>query len=215
VLNKEERTMSANHVRLSADERRRQLIGIGLRLLTSKPIHEVTIDEVAQIAGISRGLLFHYFPTKRDYHVAIVAAAGRRLLRATLPGPEVDPQDRLHWMVDTFVGFIQRRREPYLALALGRSGGDWIAPIWDQVRDQLVERTLAETDAPDHRLTRLAVRGWVAMVEEVSVAWSRTAEPERARIVSYLVAALHDLLARATAGEIHRPGGAETRPGRL
>ncbi|WP_420713698.1 TetR/AcrR family transcriptional regulator, partial [Streptomyces sp. WM4235] len=50
-------------VRLRPEERRGQLINIGLRLLVTRPIHEMSIDEVAAGVGISRGLLFHYFPT--------------------------------------------------------------------------------------------------------------------------------------------------------
>ena len=75
-------TTATRRVRQDPHERRKQLIGIGLRMLTKRPLHQVTIDEVAAEAGISRSLLFHYFPTKRDYFTEVVRAAGRRLLRA-------------------------------------------------------------------------------------------------------------------------------------
>src|ERR671910_2863204 len=71
--------------RLGPDERRRQLLGIGLRMLVEKPIQDLSLDAVAAKAGISRGLLFHYFPTKTDYYLACIAAAGRRILRNTAP----------------------------------------------------------------------------------------------------------------------------------
>ena len=67
--------------RLPADERRRQLVEIGWRLLQSRPIHEMALDEVAAEAGISRTLLFHYFPTKGDFYAAVVQSAGEHLLR--------------------------------------------------------------------------------------------------------------------------------------
>ena len=79
----------------SQDERRRQLLGIGLRMLVEKPIQDLSLDAVAAEAGISRGLLFHYFPTKTDYYDAVVAAALRRVTRNIAPDPEADPETAL------------------------------------------------------------------------------------------------------------------------
>ena len=62
-------------MRRSADDRRAQLVQIGLELLPTTPVQELTIDEVARRAGISRSLLFHYFATKRDYYTAVTRAA--------------------------------------------------------------------------------------------------------------------------------------------
>ncbi|MQA26173.1 MAG: TetR family transcriptional regulator, partial [Micromonosporaceae bacterium] len=61
--------------RMPADDRRRQLVGLGLQMLTEVPIQDLSVDKVAAAAGISRGLLFHYFPTKRDFYIAVVRAA--------------------------------------------------------------------------------------------------------------------------------------------
>ncbi|WP_326599879.1 TetR/AcrR family transcriptional regulator [Streptomyces sp. NBC_01803] len=158
-------------VRRTADERRRQLIGIGLRLLATRPIHELSIDEVAAEAGISRGLLFHYFPTKRDYYVAVARAAGRRLLKhATAPESD-DPTERLRGMVDGFVSFVRRRHDNYVALARAGAGGDdQVLEAFGGVRAELTDRVLAamgEPAAPPR--VRFAVRGWLAMVEEMAI----------------------------------------------
>ena len=75
----------APRARMTPDERRRQLLGIGLRKFVDRPVQELSLDEVAAEAGVSRGLLFHYFPTKTAYHQAVVAAAGRRFLRNARP----------------------------------------------------------------------------------------------------------------------------------
>nr|MCU0297738.1 TetR/AcrR family transcriptional regulator [Candidatus Nanopelagicales bacterium] len=71
--------------RMAPEDRRRQLIGVGLRMLTERPIQAVSVDAVAAEVGISRGLLFHYFPTKTDYYDAVLDAAVRRTLRNTEP----------------------------------------------------------------------------------------------------------------------------------
>ena len=76
--------------RLSPDDRRRQLLGIGLRMLVDKPIQDLSLDAVASEAGISRSLLFHYFPTKTDYYDAVVGAAVRRVLRNIAPDEDAD-----------------------------------------------------------------------------------------------------------------------------
>jgi AcrR family transcriptional regulator len=192
--------MTATGVRLSADDRRRQLVGIGLQLLTDRPIEDVTIDEVAGIAGISRSLLFHYFPTKRDYHIAVVRAACRRLLRSTEPDPAAGMDEQVRATIDGFLGFVQRRREPYLALVRGRSGVEWVQPIYDEVREQLVARAIAGTGQPDSPRARLVIRGWLALVEETAVIWSRSPVGDRAAVVEYLAGALHDLLGRGIGG---------------
>ena len=65
----------AARLRRSAGDRRAQLVQIGLELLPTTPVQELTFDEVARRAGISRSLLFHYFATKRDYYTAVTRAA--------------------------------------------------------------------------------------------------------------------------------------------
>src|SRR3712207_9190588 len=78
-------------LRRRAGDRRAQLVQIGLDLLPTTPVQELTIDEVARRAGISRSLLFHYFATKRDYYTAVTRAAADVLLEHLVPRPE-EPQ---------------------------------------------------------------------------------------------------------------------------
>lgn len=167
--------MSAEPVRvrtrLTADERRRQLIGIGLRLLVDRPIHELSIDEVAAEAGISRGLLFRYFPTKRDYYYAVVEAAGRRLLKHAKAPEKGTDQERVRGIVAGFVGFVQRRRTNYVALVRVAAGGDpLVLKVFEGHRRTIAERVLeAAGERQPSALTHLAVRGWLAMAEEMAV----------------------------------------------
>jgi AcrR family transcriptional regulator len=184
--------------RLRQDDRRRQLIGIGLEILSTKPIHALTVDEVAARAGISRGLLFHYFDTKHDYYAAVVRAAARRLLAAAQAPPEVAADRQLRSIVAGFVGFVERHREPYVAFLRGGAGGDTqIQAIYEEVRDVLTDRALVATEVPATPVTRLAVRGWWSLVESLAVDHSGQDPPAVATdaLVSYSVDALPPLLA--------------------
>ncbi|MFE1437476.1 TetR/AcrR family transcriptional regulator [Streptomyces sp. NPDC058739] len=158
-------------VRLKPEERRTQLINIGLRLLTTRPIHDMSIDEVAAEAGISRGLLFHYFPTKRDYYVAVVEAGGRRLLTHAKAPEEGTPTERVRGIVDGFVSFVQRRKGNYVAVVRAAAGGDErVLEVFENNRGTLTDRVLEAAGVLDPTpLHRLAVRGWLAMAEEMAI----------------------------------------------
>jgi len=111
--------LNSTMVRLTPDERRRQLLGIGLRMFVDKPVQEVSIDAVAAEAGISRGLLFHYFPTKTAYHQAVVAAAGRRFLRNARPDDGATGEVALEQVTRRFIEQIRRQ---VVVRAYGRLG---------------------------------------------------------------------------------------------
>ena len=109
--------------RMSAQDRRQQLVDIGLDLLATRSIHELAMDEVAAEAGVSRTLVFHYFPSKGDYFAAVVSSAGARLMEAVPRDSDTDVQTRLRMMVTAFLKFVQRKRGAYVALVrdLGRA----------------------------------------------------------------------------------------------
>ncbi len=131
----------------TAADARKQLVGIGLQMLRTQPIHELSIDAVAAEAGISRGLLFHYFPTKRDFYVEVMSAAGRRLLRVTKPDPSLPPEEQLREMLLAFVAFVTRRRDSYISFVRGAAGGDVFVV-------EMYEATRAGADRPGARSAR-------------------------------------------------------------
>jgi AcrR family transcriptional regulator len=184
-------TRSATRTRRTATDRRRQLIGIGLEFLATRPVHQITIDEVAAVAGISRSLLFHYFPTKQDYFAAVVRAASRRLLRRIAP-----ESDDLGVIVSDYVHYIERRREPYVALFRSPSAGDWVRPIHEDTQDALTSRVLAalpECQYPDK--ARLVVRAWWSFAEELAINWAGRDDTE---LIDLLMATLHRVIDAAS-----------------
>ncbi|WP_307854089.1 TetR/AcrR family transcriptional regulator [Nocardioides palaemonis] len=184
--------------RLTADDRRRQLVGIGLAMIVEKPIQDLSLDDVAAEAGISRGLLFHYFATKTDFYLACVAAAGRRMLRNTAPDPALPGAEQAVETTRLMVEQIERRRGFYLALVHGHAVADpRVGEVMDSVRDGSTDRVVAALDVPARQ--RDVVRAWWAYTEDRALTWSAVPTGERPVPLSVLVeecvAALHALLA--------------------
>jgi AcrR family transcriptional regulator len=183
-------------LRRSADERRAQLVQIGLELLPTTPVQELTIDEVARRAGISRSLLFHYFDTKRDYYTAVTRAAADLLLEHLLPRPGTPQAEQVPGMLDRYIGWVQTFRETHLAFVRGAAGGDpWVAEVYEETRDRLVDVALRTLDLPDDVLRRQLVRSWFAFTEDIVGQWAK--EPTMSR--PELLALLRDVLDRLVA----------------
>lgn len=188
--------------RLTAEDRRKQLVGIGLMMLRTQPIHELSIDAVAAEAGISRGLLFHYFPTKRDFYVEVMSAAGRRLLRVTKPDPALPLDEQLRQMLLSFVAFVTRRRDSYISFVRGAAGGDnFVVEVYAATRAGLTTRVLTLLDHPDATEPaspiRLTVHAWLAYVEDLTIEWSGLPDPDRPttpdELVTHFITALQAL----------------------
>src|SRR6476469_3706932 len=184
--------------RLSADDRRRQLVAIGLSKIVETPIQDLSLDDVAAEAVISRGLLFHYFPTKTDFYLACIAAAGRRMLRTTAPDPDVPPEEQVETVTRLMVEQIERRRDFYLALVHGHGVADpRVSEVMESVRDGSTDRVVAALGVPERQ--RDVVRAWWAYTEDRALTWSAVPTGERpvsvSELVAECVAALHALLA--------------------
>jgi len=189
--------------RLSADDRKKQLVRIGLMMLRTQPIHDLSIDAIASEAGISRGLLFHYFPSKRDYYVAVISAAGRRLLRVTKPDASLPPDEQLREMLTQFVAFITRRRTAYISFVRGAAGGDdYAVEVYDETRAGLTKRILTYLGTPEVADTPaspeyLCVHAWLAYAEDLAIEWSGLPEADRPysadHLVDHVIEALHTL----------------------
>jgi AcrR family transcriptional regulator len=194
---------------MSAQDRRAQLVDVGLDLLETRPIQDLTLDEVATAAGVSRTLVFHYFPSKGDYFAAVVASAGERLMQAVPRGSDMVVSARLRSMVSAFLKFVQRKRGAYVALVRGASGGDpKVLAALDEVRSAHVLRWLDAAEWPRRdELTTLAVRGWLGALEEVALAAAKSTA-SRESVVDLLVdGLLADLERAARIGATSDPQG--------
>ena len=74
----------------------------------------MALDEVASEAGISRTLVFHYFPTKGDFYAAVVQSAGEHLLRPVVTPEGASADERVRILVEGFVRLVDRKKDMIL-----------------------------------------------------------------------------------------------------
>jgi AcrR family transcriptional regulator len=183
--------------RLSADDRRSQLLAIGLGILVQKPIHAFSLDDVARKARISRGLLFHYFPNKSDYFDAVLDMAAQRVLDNTTPDPDATPEQAMTQIVAGIFGQINRRRDFYLALLIGQGGlsmgGDRVANFRNDLAQRVME--VLGLDEADFAVTH----AWIAYTEDRAVQWTEPPPAQRVGTMNgqviHCIEALHRLVA--------------------
>lgn len=189
--------------RLSTEERREQLLTVGARLFSESPYDEVWIERVAEIAGVSRGLLYHYFPTKRDFFAAVVERESVRMLRMTAAVPGIPVREQLTAGLDTFLGYVESHAHGYRAFHRADAAGDQAVRKVYQRALAAQERQILAALAADPEFgavfetrpdTRLAVRGWLAFTTAVCLEWLRGSDLSRDQV--------RDLCARALLGAI-------------
>lgn len=159
--------------RLDVDDRKRQLLALGIELFSKDAYDVVSIDEVARKAGISKGLLYHYFPTKRDFYLASLEVAAQELLERTVPDASLPPIERARAALDAYLAYVEKHAKPYAALLRSGVGSDPEAnAVVERTRALFLERMLEGVeDAPITPRLRTALRGWIGFVEAASLDW--------------------------------------------
>ena len=100
------------YTRMQVDERRRQLLELGAELFATHSFGEVSMARIAREAGISKALLYHYFPSKQDFFVATLRQGAQEIARRTEPDPSLPPLEALHASLDAFLAGSRRTRPP-------------------------------------------------------------------------------------------------------
>ena len=197
---------AAKRTRLSPDERRAQLIDLGARMLAQRPLEQISVEDIADQAGVSRGLLFHYFASKSEFHLAIVRHTSGQMLSRTEPPASDNPMSdnpitTLRSVLASYVDYVSENRNTYVSLLRGTASGDpQMREVFEQTRDVMAARTLEQlpkiglTSTPQ---VELAVRGWIAFVEEATISWLRAPAITREELIELTVQALPALAGAA------------------
>jgi AcrR family transcriptional regulator len=173
--------MRTTRIRLTPEARREQLLDLGVQMLATRSVDELSIDLLAEEAGISRGLLYHYFRNKHEFHHAVVRRAADDVIRVTTPRPGGDPLEQLAGSLEAYVDYVVANYEGYSSLVRGAaSGNPALREIYEETRAALTDRIfdtagdggLAGFGIADTPAVRLMVRGWAALTEEVVLTWA-------------------------------------------
>jgi len=159
--------------RMSVEARRAQLIAVGQEVFSQRSYDDVSTDELSQIAGISKGLLYHYFGNKRGFYVATIKAVAGDFAAAVDPSPDGDIASAMLGTLNSFLDFIEARPTLYRALIRGGVGADAeVEAVVEDLRRLEARRILARVGvtAPNPMLW-LKIYGWVGFAEAASLGW--------------------------------------------
>lgn len=192
--------------RLARDERRAQILACARRLFSERHFGAVSTTEIARAAGVARGLIHHYFGTKRELYLEAV----RSMLSMPLqPVPtEVDgrdPEQLLGEGVDRWLELLARNRETWIAArgAQGFGRDPDVEAILEEARegavDQVIEALRPGTDpAAAPAELRGVARAYAGLAEATSLEWlqhGRLTRPQaRALLYEAFVAIFRQVL---------------------
>ncbi len=178
------------YTRLDVSERRKQLLELGTELFARHGYEELTMAQIAREAGISKALLYHYFPSKQAYFVATLEQAAAELAEATEPDPGRSPVEQLAGSLDAFLAWVEKHMGAYDKLIRSVGAVPEVREMVERVRDETAERILAglpNTPTPE---LRAAVRGWLWFMDGVVLDWIEHRDIERARLHGLLLGTL-------------------------
>ena len=185
--------------RLPVDERRRQLLDLGARLFATHSYAELSMAKISREAGISKALLYHYFPSKQDFFVATLQQGAEEIARRTEPDPELPPLEALAGSLDAFLGWIEENETAYRKLMESVGSVPEVKLLIDQIRDATSTRILDGLGAgePPPPKLRAAARAWLWFVDGTILDWLEHKDMSRAEVRDFLVASLAGSLSAA------------------
>jgi AcrR family transcriptional regulator len=170
--------MAESRRRLSPNDRRNELLALGAEVFGQRPYDEVRIDEIAERAGVSRALMYHYFPDKRAFFAAVVRAEGERLFEATNtplePGKNLF--DQLRTGVLAYLRYDEEHPHGAWAAYMGMGRSDPVLRgIEDIDNDRQANRIIGRItdvvgnamDSKVERDLRITIYGWLAFTFEM------------------------------------------------
>lgn len=178
--------------RLGVDERRRRLLDLGAELFARHSYAELSMSAIARAAGISKALLYHYFPSKQDYFVATLQQAAEEVSRRTEPDPDLSPAEALAGSLDAFLAWIEENEVAYRKLVESAGSVPEVGALIDEVRDRTSSRIVAGLGAgadPPPRV-RAAARGWLWFMDGAILDWLDHRDLSRQELRDVLLGAL-------------------------
>jgi AcrR family transcriptional regulator len=189
---------------MQVDERRRQLLELGAQLFATHSFGELSMARIAREAGISKALLYHYFPSKQDFFVATLQQGAQEIARRTEPDPNLPPLEALAASLDAFLAWIEENETAYRKLMESVGSVPEVQALIDDIRDATSARILdgLGADDPPPPKMRAAARGWLWFMDGAILDWLEHRDMSRTELRDFLLGSLAGSLMAAGAGDL-------------
>lgn len=186
----------APRTRLTPADRRAQLVAVGARLFAVRAYDDVRMDEIAREAGVSRGLVYRYFPTKPELFAAVYEQAAVQLLDRTRLDQTRPFLEQVAEGLDAHFDYFEANRNTVLAANRTLAGDPVIQAIIGDELAELRRRMLDVTglEGRPRDLASAAMMGWLVFVRAVCVEWLSTGAFGRDELRAVCVGALRGAL---------------------
>lgn len=203
--------------RLAPAARREQLLEAAVELAAGRDLTLLSVQDIAAHAGVSEGLLYHYFPTKDALLAAAVQRAADALTMALDGAAQGSPLVALSAGLGAFLDHVQADPTGWRAVLQARSGA--LADIGAAVEAHGLRLTLDALGVADPSpVLQAALAGWAALERAACLTWLGHPDMPRAAVEDLLLssflasidaAARHDALARSVLEALQAagPGG--------
>lgn len=183
--------------RMSTEARLDHLLTFGRDHFAAHAYDAMSMDAIAERAGVSKGLLYHYFGGQRGFYMETVRSVTDEVIAVIEPATDVSFEVAFRNMVTSFVGYVQDNGPIYQALVRGGLGSDTaVNALLDRVRvrahDIIVERLGIMSPSS---LTQIAIYGWVSFVENAAAEWVERQDVSPAVLIDLFVSAFSTVLA--------------------
>jgi AcrR family transcriptional regulator len=174
-----------------ATERRQQLLQAALEIFAENDYDDVSVDEIAESAGVSHGLIFQYFGTKKELYVATVEPLIEEFRARIAPDRSLPPPERLRTSLRAYAETISAHPRGYRFLMTSGIGFKEVREKVDAARLSAVGRIAPQMGLdPARPEVRAGIVGWIAYLDAAMLAWLDTGEPEVDVLVELIASAL-------------------------
>ena len=185
------------YTRLPVDERRSQLLELGTVLFARHAYDALSMAQIAREAGISKALLYHYFPSKSEYFQETLSAAALDLQHQLEPLADLPPPEALAASLDVFLSWVEANELAYRRVLESSETVIEVKALVAGLRQDTATR-LIEGLAPNPRpLIRAALRGWLALMDGVCLDWLDNGDMSREEVKGLLMGSLFGVLTAA------------------
>ena len=186
--------MRPAYTRLDVEERRRRLLELGTTLFARHDYDALSMAAIAREAGISKALLYHYFPSKQELFVATLQAAAEEVRERTEPDPSRPPAQALAASLDAFLEWVEQNELAYRKLLESAGSVPEVGALIAEVRDRTSARILEGLGAGEAPAPRAAVRAWLWFVDGAILDWLEHRDLTREECQALLLRALEGAL---------------------